>query len=120
MQKGLLTGKYNKETVKQLAPDDHRRTDPMFNEPQLSINVELVEKLKGLAEKYGRTTSQLAIAWILRRPEVTSAIVGIRRPSQIEDVVPAADWNLSEEDIRLIEVWLKEREEKIKNLGVII
>ncbi|HOP55482.1 MAG TPA: aldo/keto reductase [bacterium] len=120
MQKGLLTGKYNKETVKQLAPDDHRRTDPMFNEPQLSINVELVEKLKGLAEKYGRTTSQLAIAWILRRPEVTSAIVGIRRPSQIEDVAPAADWNLSEEDIRLIEVWLKEREEKIKNLGVII
>jgi len=61
MQKGLLTGKYNKETVKQLAPDDHRRTDPMFNEPQLSINVELVEKLKGLAEKYGRTTSQLTI-----------------------------------------------------------
>lgn len=118
MQKGLLTGKYNKETIKNLAPDDHRRNDPMFKEPQLSINVELVEKLKGLSERYGRTPGQLAIAWVLRRPEVTSAIVGIRKPSQIEELIPAADWNLSKEDIELIETWLKEREEKIKNLNM--
>ncbi len=118
MQKGLLTGKYNVETVKNLAPDDHRRNDPMFKEPQLSINVELVEKLKKLSEKYGKTPGQLAIAWVLRRPEVTSAIVGIRRPSQIEELIPAADWNLSKEDIELIETWLKEREERIKNLNI--
>lgn len=118
MQKGILTGKYNAETVKNLAPEDHRRNDPMFKEPQLSINVELVEKLKGLSEKYGKTPGQLAIAWVLRRPEVTSAIVGIRKPSQIEELIPAADWNLSKEDIELIETWLKEREEKIKNLNM--
>ena len=118
MQKGLLTGKYNAETVAQLPPDDHRRNDPMFKEPQLSINIEFIEKIKGLAEKYGRTSAQLAIAWVLRRPEITSAIVGIRHPSQIEEIVPASDWNLSEEDIKLIDEWLKERDEKLKSLGV--
>lgn len=118
MQKGLLTGKYNVETVKNLAPDDHRRNDPMFKEPQISINTKLVEKLKSLSERYGKTPGQLAIAWVLRRPEVTSAIVGIRKPSQIEELIPAADWRLSEEDIELIETWLKEREEEIKNLNM--
>ncbi len=119
MQKGLLTGKYNAETISKLSPDDHRRNDPMFKEPQLTVNVEFVEKIKSLAERYGRTPAQLAIAWVLRRPEVTSAIVGIRRPSQIEEIVPASDWNLSEEDIKVIDEWLKERDEKLKSLGVI-
>ncbi len=85
MQKGLLTGKFTPERVKNLPPDDHRRSDPQFNEPLLSINLELVEKLKPIAEKHGRTLAQLAIAWVLRRPEVTAAIVGTRRPSQIEE-----------------------------------
>ncbi len=71
--------------MKNLPPDDHRRSDPQFNEPLLSINLELVEKLKPIAEKHGRTLAQLAIAWVLRRPEVTAAIVGTRRPSQIEE-----------------------------------
>jgi aryl-alcohol dehydrogenase-like predicted oxidoreductase len=49
MQKGLLTGKYNAETISQLSPDDHRRNDPMFKEPQITVNVEFVEKMKKLA-----------------------------------------------------------------------
>ncbi len=116
MQKGLLTGKFTKERVKNLPPDDHRRSDPQFNEPLLSINLELVEKLKPIAEKHGRTLAQLAIAWVLRRPEVTAAIVGTRRPSQIEETFPAGDWELSAEDIEAINKLLQEREEKIKNL----
>ncbi|MGB4692284.1 MAG: aldo/keto reductase [Atribacterales bacterium] len=116
MQKGLLTGKFTPERVKNLPPDDHRRNDPQFNEPLLSINLELVEKLKPIAEKYGRTLAQLAIAWVLRRPEVTAAIVGTRRPSQIEETFPAGDWELAAEDIEAIEKLLQEREEKIKNL----
>mgnify|MGYP000935956102 FL=1 len=116
MQKGLLTGKFTPERVKNLPPDDHRRSDPQFNEPLLSINLELVEKLKPIAEKYGRTLAQLAIAWVLRRPEVTAAIVGTRRPSQIEETFPAGDWELAAEDIEAIEKLLQEREEKIKNL----
>jgi aryl-alcohol dehydrogenase-like predicted oxidoreductase len=82
----------------------------------LSINLELVEKLKPIAEKHGRTLAQLAIAWVLRRPEVTAAIVGTRRPSQIEETFPAGDWELAAEDIEAIEKLLQEREEKIKNL----
>ena len=116
MQKGLLTGKFTPERVKNLPPDDHRRSDPQFNEPLLSINLELIEKLKPIAEKHGRTLAQLAIAWVLRRPEVTAAIVGTRRPSQIEETFPAGDWELAAEDIEAIEKLLQEREEKIKNL----
>ncbi len=116
MQKGLLTGKFTPERVKNLPPDDHRRSDPQFREPLLSINLELVEKLKPIAEKHGRTLAQLAIAWVLRRPEVTAAIVGTRRPSQIEETFPAGDWELSAEDIEAIDKLLQEREEKIKNL----
>ena len=114
MQKGLLTGAVTKERVAQFAPDDHRRNDPQFQEPELSVNLELVEKLRGIAAKYGKTPAQLAVAWVLRRPEVTSAIVGIRRPSQIEEIVPAADFDISQEDLELIERLLAEREAKLR------
>lgn len=114
MQKGLLTGAITRERVAQFAPDDHRRNDPQFQEPELSINIELVEKLRGIAARYGRTPAQLAVAWVLRRPEVTSAIVGIRRPSQIEEIVPAADFEISPEDLDAIEKLLQEREAKLK------
>ncbi|MEN3186982.1 MAG: aldo/keto reductase [Atribacterota bacterium] len=114
MQKGLLTGAITRERVAQFAPDDHRRNDPQFQEPELSINMELVEKLRAIARRYGRTPAQLAVAWVLRRPEVTSAIVGIRRPSQIEEIVPAADFEISPEDLERIEQLLEEREAKLK------
>jgi aryl-alcohol dehydrogenase-like predicted oxidoreductase len=114
MQKGLLTGAVTRERVAQFAPDDHRRNDPQFQEPELSINLELVEKLREIAARYGKTPAQLAVAWVLRRPEVTSAIVGIRRPSQIEEIVPAADFDISQEDLELIEKLLAEREAKLR------
>jgi len=110
MQKGLLTGKFTRERVKNLPEDDHRRRDPRFQEPELSANLKLVENLRSIAEKSGRTVAQLAIAWILRRPEVTAAIVGARRPSQIEETVVAGDWMLSKEDIAGIDVLLEKRE----------
>lgn len=110
MQKGLLTGKFTRERARNLPEDDHRRNDPRFQEPELSANLELVEGLRAIAEKRGRTVAQLAIAWVLRRPEVTSAIVGARRPSQIEETVVAGDWVLSEEDIRAIDRLLIERQ----------
>jgi aryl-alcohol dehydrogenase-like predicted oxidoreductase len=106
MQKGLLTGKFTRERVQNLSQDDHRRIDPRFQEPQLSVNLKLVEDLRPIAEKSGRTLAQLAIAWVLRRPEVTAAIVGARRPSQIEETVVAGDWVLSEEHIAVIDALL--------------
>jgi len=102
MQRGLLTGKFSPERLAELAVDDHRTRNPDFQEPQFSTTMELVEELKVLAGRNGRPCAQLAISWVLRRSEVTAAIVGARRPAQIEETAPAGDWNLSEEDIKEI------------------
>ena len=106
MQKGLLTGKFSPEHMKTLAPDDHRRDDPMFNGKQLQKNMAIVDKLKVIAERNGKTVAQLAIAWVLRKEEVTAAIVGARKQKQIEETVQAGDWVLSEDDIAEIEAIL--------------
>jgi aryl-alcohol dehydrogenase-like predicted oxidoreductase len=113
MQRGLLTGQFSHERLAALAPDDHRRRAPEFQEPAFSASLELVEGLKKIAERRGRTVAQLAISWVLRRPEVTAAIVGARRPSQIRETAPAADWNLSRPDIAEIEKLLAQRERKL-------
>ncbi len=113
MQRGLLTGKFSPERLASLPIDDHRRRNPDFHEPQFTATMELVEQLKPIAERNGRTLAQLSISWVLRRPEVTSAIVGARRPGQIIETAPASDWNLSQEDIEEIQRLLIEREEKI-------
>ena len=113
MYKGLLTGKFTRERMENLPVDDHRREDPHFQEPELSINLELVESLRSIAERNGKTLAQLAIAWVLRRPEVTAAIVGARYPSQIEETAPAGDWILSQEDIEAIDTLLEERNRKL-------
>lgn len=110
MERSLLTGKFSKERAQNLPEDDHRRRDSRFQEPELSANLELVEDLRGIAEKSGRTPAQLAIAWVLRRPEVTAAIVGARHPYQIEETVLAGDWTLSEEDIAAIDTLLDKRQ----------
>jgi aryl-alcohol dehydrogenase-like predicted oxidoreductase len=113
MQRGLLTGKFSPERLAELAVDDHRRRNPDFQEPQFSATMELVEELKVIAGWNGRTCAQLAISWVLRRSEITAAIVGARRPAQIEETAPAGDWNLSEKDIEEIEILLAERRAKI-------
>jgi aryl-alcohol dehydrogenase-like predicted oxidoreductase len=110
MQAGLLTGKFTKEHVANLPQDDWRKRDHHFREPELSANLALVERLCPIAERHGRAVAQLAIAWVLRRSEVTAAIVGARRPSQIEETAPAGDWALSAEDIAEIDALLAERE----------
>ncbi len=110
MQAGLLTGKFSIERV---ADNDWRRNSEEFKEPNLSINLEFVRVLRPVAEKYGKSVAQLAIAWTLRRPEVTSAIVGARRPSQIEETVGGAGWKIEDEDIAVIEELLESRTQKL-------
>jgi aryl-alcohol dehydrogenase-like predicted oxidoreductase len=107
MQKGILTDKFTREWVASLANDDHRsQLDARFQEPELSKNLNVVEGLKPIAQKAGHSVAQLAIAWVLRRPEVTSAIVGARRPSQIEETVGAGDWTLSQDEIAAVNALL--------------
>jgi len=113
MQRGLLTGKFSPERLAALAPDDHRRRMPEFQDPQFPATLELVEGLKKIAQRHGRPVAQLAISWVLRRPEVTAAIVGARRPGQIAETVGASDWTLSKKDIEEIETLLAEREKKL-------
>ena len=113
MQRGLLTGKFSQERLVSLPLDDHRRRMPDFQEPQFSATLQLVDRLRPIAKRNGRTLSQLAISWVLRRSEVTAAIVGARRPEQIAETAKAGDWKLVPEDIYKIEKLLKERQEKI-------
>lgn len=108
MKAGLLTGKYTKEGVAALPMNDWRRGSEHFKEPRLSANLNLIEQLKPIAKRNSLTLGQLAIAWVLRRPEVTAAIVGARRPRQIEETVEAGDQRLSNEDIEAIERLLTE------------
>jgi aryl-alcohol dehydrogenase-like predicted oxidoreductase len=101
LQQGLLTGAI--KSIDDLATDDVRRRNPQFKEPSFSANLNLARELAPIAKKHGRSIAQLAIAWVLRRPEVTSAITGPRVPSEIEDTIKAGEWELTKEDIAAIE-----------------
>jgi len=87
MVSGLLTGKMTRERIAALPEDDWRRRTPNFNEPKLTKNLELVEKLKEVGAKYNATPGEIAIAWTLRNPAVTAAIVGARSKEQSEVVM---------------------------------
>jgi len=115
MQRGLLTGKFSPERLAALPMDDHRRRNRDFQEPAFTSTLQLVEQLRPVADRNGVTLAQLAISWVLRRPEITAAIVGARRPEQIEETAPASDFELPAEDIEHIEQLLAERLQKIQN-----
>ena len=110
MQMGLLSGAFSRERAAHLAADDVRSRNPNFAEPALSRNLALVDKLKPIARRHERSMAELAIAWVLRRPEVTAAIVGGRRPEQVGETVGAADWDLTPGEIAEIEAILAARE----------
>ena len=81
--------------------------------------MQLVEKLTGLAAQFGKSVAELAIAWTLRRDDVTSAIVGARSPQQIEGTVAAADWTLDDECVATIDGWLNERIAGLEKVGAL-
>lgn len=106
MKSGLLTGKMTRERVAALPEDDFRKRAVAFQEPQLSKNLATVEVLKEVASRNGVSPGEAAIAWVLRRPEVTAAIVGMRSPAQAEGVKKSADFRLSTQDIAALEASL--------------
>jgi aryl-alcohol dehydrogenase-like predicted oxidoreductase len=108
MKSGLLTGKMTRERIAQLPPDDFRPRTVSFKEPLLTRNLGLVEVLRGIGDRHGHTPGEVAIAWTLRDPVVTGAIVGMRSAQQAEQVVRAAEFRLSPEEIHEIEAYLKE------------
>ena len=103
MGSGLLTGKMTRDRIEQLPEDDWRKHDPSFSEPQLSRHLALVARLERVAERHEATPGAVAVAWTLNHPGVDGAIVGFRRPDQVDPILGAADLQLSETDIAEIE-----------------
>jgi aryl-alcohol dehydrogenase-like predicted oxidoreductase len=103
MLSGMLTGAMTRERAENLPADDWRRNNPEFREPKLSKNLELVERLRAIADRYGRTPGEVAIAWTLRRPAVTGAIVGARNAKQAQGVMRAGELKLTPQDLAEIE-----------------
>jgi len=103
MGSGLLTGAMPRERIARLPNDDWRRRSQDFLEPSLSHNLQVVELLRNIGDRYGRTPGEVAVAWVLRNPAVTAAIVGARRSGQIGEVVGAVQFSLSQEDVAEIE-----------------
>ena len=99
MKSGLLTGAMTKERAANLAPDDFRRNALAFQEPNLSRNLKLVNILREVGARHGRTPGEVAIAWALRHPAVTAAIVGMRSPKQVDGVIGALELRLTVAEI---------------------
>ncbi len=109
MGSGLLTGAWSKERLAALPPDDWRREkNKQFQEPLFSRNLRLAELLKRIGGRHGKSAGETALAWVLRRPEVTAAIVGARKPGQLKELVGAAEYRLSTGDLNEIETFLRD------------
>jgi aryl-alcohol dehydrogenase-like predicted oxidoreductase len=103
MGSGMLTGAMTRERIAKLSDGDWRKHDARFNEPQLSRNLDLVERLATVADRYDTTPGAVAVAWTLHNPAVDGAIVGFRRPDQVDPILAASSLELTAEDIDEIE-----------------
>ena len=105
MASGLLTGAMTRERIAGLPADDWRKRHPDFQEPQLSRHLRLVRLLRALGRLHGRTSAEVAVAWVLHNPAVTGAIVGTRRPGQVRGVVGAGQFPLSPRELAEVEAF---------------
>ncbi|RKH46449.1 aldo/keto reductase [Corallococcus llansteffanensis] len=103
MASGLLTGAMTRERIQAMPDDDWRRRSPDFQEPKLSHHLALVERMRGLGERHGCSVAEVAIAWVLRHPAVTAAIVGARNGKQVDGFIQARHFRLSSEEVRELE-----------------
>ncbi len=108
MASGLLTGAMTRERAARLPQDDWRHGHPDFTEPNLSRNLQLIDCLREIAKRHNRSIGEVAIAWTLRHPAVTGAIVGARNARQAEGVMRAGDLRLSDKEVNEIEEFFAE------------
>jgi aryl-alcohol dehydrogenase-like predicted oxidoreductase len=102
MASGLLSGSMTAQRIATLPQDDWRRKSPDFNPPRLAANLALVERLRKVGARHGVSPGEVAIAWTLKNPAVTGAIVGARRPEQVDGFIGAASLELSAQDLAQI------------------
>ncbi|MGA9510821.1 MAG: aldo/keto reductase [Candidatus Sulfotelmatobacter sp.] len=108
MASGLLTGAMTRDRAARLPQDDWRRSHSDFTEPKLSRNLELVDLLREIANRHNRTVGEVAVAWTLRNPAVTGAIVGARNAKQADGVMRAGDLQLNDKEVNEIEDFFAE------------
>jgi aryl-alcohol dehydrogenase-like predicted oxidoreductase len=103
MASGLLTGAMTRDRLANLPAGDWRRGHPDFQEPKLSKNLALVERLRAVGARHGKSPGEVAIAWTLRNPAITGAIVGARNAKQVDGIIGAAAFRLTPDEIKEIE-----------------
>jgi aryl-alcohol dehydrogenase-like predicted oxidoreductase len=109
MYSGLLTGKMTAERVQNMPSDDWRQHDPEFQSPRFEKNLKVVDALTEIGKEHSVQPGVVAIAWTLRHPAVTAAIVGGRRPSQVEGTFPAVDFRLSDQEIARLDDLIEDK-----------
>jgi aryl-alcohol dehydrogenase-like predicted oxidoreductase len=106
MHSGLLTGAMSKQRVAAFPDDDFRRNAKNYQEPLLSRNLAVADFIGQIGKKHGVSAGVVAIAWTLQQPAITAAIVGGRNAKQVEGVIPAATFRLSEPEYSEIQSYL--------------
>lgn len=110
--RGILTGRFNKE--KKFEPQDIRNMDPLFQRERFESGLRVAEKFKQIGEKYGKTSTQVAIAWVLSQPKVICALTGPSSIAHLEENVKGSDWTISSDDLEDIELFLKEEDKWLR------
>jgi aryl-alcohol dehydrogenase-like predicted oxidoreductase len=100
---GLLSGGMTAESIAALPADDSRRKNVQFQEPRLSWNLQLVELLREIGNAHGVNPGVVAVAWTLHNPAITGAVVGARTAQQVEELAPALEFRLSEDEYRQLD-----------------
>ena len=103
MGSGLLTGSMSRVRLASLPDNDWRKHDNRFREPRLSRGLAIAKRLEEVAERLDTSPGAVAVAWTLRNPAVDGAIVGFRRPDQVDPIIAAANLELDEDDVATIE-----------------
>ncbi len=108
MASGLLTGRMTRERIAAMPADDWRKEkNRNYQEPLLTRNLALVEKLTEIGSRHGKSPGEVAVGWVLRHAAVTGAIVGARKPGQLKELIGAADYRLTPQEVNEIQEFLK-------------
>jgi aryl-alcohol dehydrogenase-like predicted oxidoreductase len=97
MGSGLLTGKMTRDRIERMPADDWRKDDERFRDPQLRRHLAAAHRARCVADRLGVSPGAVAIAWTLRNPAVDAAIVGVRRPDQVDELLAGATLGLGDE-----------------------
>ena len=99
MASGILTDSFSRERIAAMAATDWRAKSDSFGEPALTMNLALRDALRPIAARLGTSVSAVAVAWVLSWTGVSGAIVGARRPGQVDGWLPGGSIHLSPEDL---------------------